>query len=260
MQVTRYTISFFWLLQFGTFIRRHSFFMITIYVIFLPSTLAGFFIAICRVMTNRFRALTSGWMWFIGERCLRSLREPITEIRVSRTFNKLLVLLGHIFPGTEIISVNAEKWTDMPKRSKRNFLLDSLPLFLFSFKAVWKITSTGRWMFFHAAGPVHDFVWSIIKRIQNSRYKWLSWWKAPNVRLAISNQIKFAHTSHIYFIVGISWFTRIVQISIFRTLWWRWVRFIIPYKIHVVITNTEQARNVSKWVVRKTMSWHVTFS
>ena len=109
MQVTRYTISFFWLLQFGTFIRRDSFFMITIYVIFLPSTLAGFFIAICRVMTNRFRALTYGWMWFIGERCLRSFREPITEIRVSRTFNKLLALLGHIFPGTEIISVNVWK-------------------------------------------------------------------------------------------------------------------------------------------------------
>ena len=38
-------------------------------------------------------------------------------------------------------------------------------------------------MSFHAAGKVHDSVWCIIKRIQNSLYKLLSWWKAPEVRL-----------------------------------------------------------------------------
>ena len=38
-------------------------------------------------------------------------------------------------------------------------------------------------MFFHAAGQVHDSVWCIIKRIQDSLYNLLSWWKAPNVRL-----------------------------------------------------------------------------
>ena len=35
-------------------------FMVTVYVIFLPAILAAFFIAIRRVMSNRFRALTSG--------------------------------------------------------------------------------------------------------------------------------------------------------------------------------------------------------
>ena len=105
---------------------------------FLPATLAASFIAVWRVMTNRFRALTSGWMWFIGERCRRSFREPITEIWVTRTFDKLHVLLGHIFPGTKIISVNVWKMNGYAIAFKRNLLLESHRLFLFSFKAIWK--------------------------------------------------------------------------------------------------------------------------
>ena len=102
------------------------------------------------------------------------------------------------------------------------------------------MTSAGLRMFFQPARPVHDFRWCIMKRIQNNLYKWMSCWKAHNVGLAISNQINFPHTSNIDFIVGISWFTWIVQISstsIVGTLWRRWVRFVIPYEIHVVITQ-----------------------
>ena len=241
MQVTRYTISFFWLLQFGTFIRRHSFFMITIYIIFLPSTLAGFFIAICRVMTNRFRALTSGWMWFIGERRLRSLRDWDPGVQdfqqtpclawwhISRHWNNFCECLKN-----ERICHSVLKET---------FCLTAFPYFCLVLRPFENN--------FHRTLDV-------LPCSRTSAWFCLVYHKT-NTKQPLQ-MIKFVHTSHIYFIVGISWLTRIVQISIFRTLWWQWVRFIIPYKIHVVITNTEQARNVSKWVVRKTMSWHVTFS
>ena len=59
---------------------------------------------------SRFPALTSGWMCFICKRCPCSLMGPITEICVSQTLHKFLVLLGHIFPGAKIISVNGWTW------------------------------------------------------------------------------------------------------------------------------------------------------